>query len=248
MQACRNWSVLLLLIFSLPLAAFDSVDEQIDSYLAILGGGDHLARIQMLKRLQWSGISDPRLYDAIEELPLREIGLAKPNRPELDDITHRIRALGYSGNEKYRPTLERLGREAANKKIRNHARKALQQLGQFKTWNEKIAQSDIATSGKSTEVATYMRMLNTNDVMVQRLAARATFHERRMDKDLLDLTAAKLRGLYAQPGLGGQALDTAAWFVKALGMSGNYTDLLIEVNQATPYKKLKKYSIKYIPQ
>lgn len=249
MQAYRKWSgFLLLLIFSLPLAAFDSVDEQIDSYLGILNGSDHAARIEMLKRLQWSGISDARLYDPIEELPLREIELAEPERAQFDDIAHRIRALGYSGNEKYRPTLERLSKEAANKKLRKHARKALTQLGQFGTWNEKIAQSNIDTSGKSAEVATYMRMLDTNDVMVQRLAARATFHERRMDQDLLDLTAQKLKGLYAQPGLDGQTLDTAAWFVKALGMSGRYTDMLVEVNQATPHKKLKKHSSKYIPR
>ena len=41
-------------------------------------------------------------------------------------------------------------------------------------------------------------------------------------------------------------MDTAAWFIKALGQSGDYRDLLVEVNRSTPYKKLKKHSIKFI--
>lgn len=242
-----NWTgLVLLLVLSLPAAAFDTVDEQIDHYLGVLSDSQLAARVSMLKWLKFTAITDPRLYDEIEKAPLLEYQNKKLDKVTLSDVAHKIRALGYSGNPKYRDTLITIQNDAPNKRIRGYATKALSDLGKYTHWNKLIADSDPGVEGKSAELTTYFKMLNTDDPFVQHLGARAIFEERHRDSDALELIAGKLQALYAVPGLDGQRLDTAAWFIKVLGQSGDYRDLLTTVNQNTPHKKLKKHSIKYI--
>ena len=248
MKKLKWFGLMFLLIGYLPAYGFSSVDEQIDYYLGVLATGSYTSKIEMLKKLQWSGLSDPRLYDKIEDEPAKQYLRSDLDKQNIGVLAHQIRALGYSGNEKYRNTLEQIKKSAANKTLRKHASKALIQLDKFIAWNKLIIASDFAVEGKSAEVATYMKMLSVDDVFVQRLAARAIFHERQQDTDLLALVAEKLKGLYIQDGLDGEAQDTAAWFCKAIGQSGKpeYMGLLTKVNQNTPYKKIRKHSLKFI--
>lgn len=236
-----------LLIINGQVFAFDTVDEQIDHYLDVLANDSNPDKIEMLKRLQWSGLTDPRLFDKIAEGPEKQYLRDDLNKPGIGVLSHQIRALGYSGNEKYRNILGEISKSAVNKKLKKHATKALVHLNKFKGWNKLIAASNSSVSGKSVEITTYMKMLNVDDVFVQRLAARAIFHEKRQDPDLLALVAEKLKASYLQSGLDGHAQDTIAWFCKALGENGfrDYGDLLSDVVKNTPYKKVKKHASKY---
>ena len=243
----RNWiGFVFLLVVSLQAYAFDSVDEQIDHYLAVLASGDQKATIEMLKRLKWTAITDPRLYDEIEKSPATNYLIKKPDKIILGDVAHKIRALGFSGNPKYGATLTTIMNDAPNKKFRNHAKKALVDLDRFERWNRLINEAEVQVEGKSVEVTTYLKMLEVEDTLVQRFAAKAIVDSWQQDTDLLDAVADKLNAMYTQPGLDKHEQDTAAWFIKALGQSGGYRDFLTEVNQTTPHKKLKKYSIKFI--
>ena len=243
----RNWTgMFLLLLVSLPAWAFDTVDEQIDHYLGILASDNHNAKVELLKRLKWTAITDPRLYDEIEKAPASQ-GLSKKlDKVTIADLAYKIRALGYSGNPRYQPTLSSISSDAPIKKLRNHATKALVDLKRFEVWNRQIAEAEIGQEGKSVEITTFLKMLNVEDTLVQRFAAKAIVDGAVQDADLLNEVAAKLQELYTDPGLDKRVMDTAAWYIRALGQSGNYRDLLTEVNQNTPHKKLKKYSIKYI--
>lgn len=239
--------LIFLLVANMPVFAFTSVDEQIDHYLEILATGNFESRKQMLERLQWSGLSDPRLYDEIEKQLLAQYQNEDLDKYENSLLSHRARALGYSGNEKYRSSLEEVKKAAYQNRVRKHAGKALSELGKYEIWNRKVAQSDTSVEGKSVEVTTYMRMLNVDDSFVQRQAARAIYHENRQDSDLLALVAERLEGLYLQEYLDKQVQDTAAWFCKALGRNGGskYTALLSKVAENSPHKKIRKYASKY---
>lgn len=241
----------LLLAISASVLAFNTVDEQIDHYLDVLENGSYESQVQMLQRLQWSGLTNHRLYNQIKaRLEYSALSAGKSvNKRELNLLAHMIRALGYSGNDRYRNALDNIKNFSKNNKLRNHARKALVQLDSFIHWNQLVADSDFHVTGKSVEVTTYMKMLNTDDVMVQRLAARAIFHERRKDTELLALTAEKLEGLYLQPGLNREAQDTVAWLCKAVGEYANwqYDELLSKVAKNSPYKGVRKHAAKYVP-
>ncbi|PHS69995.1 MAG: hypothetical protein COB23_04915 [Methylophaga sp.] len=237
-------SLLLALFMTLPLMAFSTNDERVDHYLDILANSSQSQQIQMLNRLQWSGITDPRLFDVIVK-SVQESNWASSN---IKLSSYMIRALGYSGNEKYYAPLEQLSdTKSPVAALRRHAKKALQNLSQFTRWNKALANNKLIVEGKSVEVTTYLKMLDVNDVFVQRLAARAMYHEHQKDPDLLASAAEKLKTLYTQPGLDREAQDTAAWLCKAIGQSGQaeYIELLHNVANETPYPKIKKYAMKF---
>jgi hypothetical protein len=244
----KTWiGAILLLLVNMPAYSFDSVDEQIDHYLVILETDNYANKVRMLERLQWSGLSDPRLYDEIEKQLLAQYQSDGLDKYEISLLSHRARALGFSGNEKYRSSLAQVNKAATPKRVRQHAKKALSELGKYKGWNRLIAESDINVLGKSVEVTTYMKMLNVNDTFVQRQAARAIYHEFQDDPDLLALVADSLEGLYLKAYLDKQVQDTAAWFCKALGQNAiwDYRELLTKVAEDTPHKKIRKYAKKY---
>lgn len=102
----KKWFFLiLLLLLNFTAGAFDSIDDQIDRYLGVLETGDPQSKTQMLKRLQWSALSDPRLYDAIEQQLLEQMSDPGLTGRDARVLPYHIRALGYSGNAKYRATL-----------------------------------------------------------------------------------------------------------------------------------------------
>ena len=162
-------------------------------------------------------------------------------------LGYQVRALGFSGNLKYKGTLRQLRDNALERKVRGYAKKALKDLGQYFEWNTQIANAEFSAEGKPAEIETYMKMLSIDDPSVRKLAARAIYHEQQGDAELLQMTANVLEGIYLQEGLDKEEQDAAAWLCKALGNSGDdsYVDLLIKVAEQTPYRKIKKYASQY---
>ena len=231
-----------------PLLAFATLDEQVDYYLEVLERGGYTIKLQMLQRLQWSGLSEPRLFDAIEKQLLEHYHESEYNKQPLAVLAHQARALGYSGSEKYRATLVEVRQNAGHSKLRSHANTALQQLPRFRDWHLLIEASDFPVEDKAVEIGAYMKMLSVENPYVQRLAARAIFHERRQDSELLALAASRLESGYLDPELPAAAQDTLVWLCKALGQSGGltYQDLLAKVVIDSPHEKIKRQAEKYI--
>lgn len=244
-----NFLVLIFaLMINMPAMAFSSDDERIDNYLSVLSVGSKKEKKTMLNRLQWSGLSDPRLFNEIEShVKAWESNIDSDGSNHDGVLPFYIRALGFSGNEKYRATIVKLYDNPHAANVRKYSKRALRDLGRFGNWNEQIKQSNVVVAGKPAEVATYMKMLSVDDVLVQRLAARAMYHEHQRDSDLLSLAANRLKSLYLQPGLSADAQDTAAWLCKALGQNkaSEYRTLLTTVAEATPHEKIRKYAKKY---
>jgi hypothetical protein len=240
--------LLLLLLLAGQALAYDDKQQMIDDKLNILASGSEPAKIEMLERLQWSGLSDPRLFDKIAEWPASSYGDGGLSTAEVTLMSYQIRALGYSGNNKYLDLLNNIEASAGNNKLKRHARSAIKDMGNYQRWNAEIAQSDFSVAGKSYEIASYMKMIDSSDTAVQRMGARAVYHERRQDAELLAMMADKLKASYKMSGLDAQTQDTLAWFCRALGLNGRgeYIDLLVEVRDNTPYGKIKKWAKKSV--
>jgi len=234
-------------VLSFPAFAFSTNEERIDSYLQVLDTGGDKAKQNMMQELQWSGLSDVRLFDDIEQRFLSKYNNGKFDKADIETMNYEMRALGYSGNTKYLTTLEEIKSNRDARSLHRHAKKALRDMENFKVWNKLIAESELPVEGKNAEISTYLKMLNTDNTFVQRLAARVMFHDRLRDEDLLALAANKLEGLYKLGNLNKEEQDTAAWLCKAIGQSGvsEYLSLLAKVTAETPYPKIKKYSSKY---
>jgi len=207
-----------LLVFSGLLQAFETDEQRIAHKLQILDSGSVEQKEQMLERLQWSGLSDPLLFDPMEKDLLAAQETKYFERDELSVLSYKVRALGYSGNPKYQPTLQLL---------------ALQ---------NKLAAVNLTNTELPAEVVSYIKLLETNDAYAQRLAARAIFHEQRTEPALLDVAAAKLEAVYMDPSLDKVAQDSAAWLSKALKQATGYESLLKKVASETPHKKIRKYA------
>ena len=196
----------------------------------------------MLERLQWSGLSDPLLFDRLEKDVLAAQEQKYFERDVLSVLAYEVRALGYSGNPKYQPTLQFMANKAENTKLKRHASKAKADLVQFQAIQNKLATVKIPDAELPAEVVSYIKLLETNDAYAQRLAARAIFHEQRKDPALLEVTAAKLKSMYMDTNLDKTAQDSAAWMCKALKQATGYESLLQKVASETPHKKIRKYA------
>ncbi len=248
MKNMKIIGALLALMMVAPSIAFVSDDERIDDYLKTLETASIAQQEQMLNRLQWSGLTSPRLYDVISQKVESQYLDKSLNKDQANLVSYEIRSLGYSGNEKYRHLITLVSNEAPSNKLKRHARKALKDLEQFIIWNKMIADETLVSEGKSAEITSYMKMLNVDNYFVQKLAARAIFYENLNDNDLLDLAADKLKSLYLKENLDSEWQDTAAWLCKAIGQSGkdNYITLLSTVANDSPHRKIQKYARKFV--
>lgn len=246
MKKIKLVGFLLALIMSVPALAFSTIDEQIDSYLQTLDQSSVAAKRKVLERLQWSGLTDARLYDEIEKTILSQYQ-TKQKKTELKLLFYYVRALGYSGNEKYRSTLNEVHASAAHRNTRKYAKKALADFDRYVSWNELIANSEAGVTGKSAEITAYFKMLNTDNAPIQRMAAKATYHQQLQDNDLLQLFKNKLEAMYLKPDLTKLQQDAGAWFSKAIGQSEQveYGEFLTTVVENTPYKQIRKHAAKY---
>jgi len=242
--------VILALFLVSSAMAYTTDDERIDDYLNTLATAGVDTKVTMLNRMQWAGITSPRFYDEVEKQLLEVYLNRNLSHMQIKLASYQIRSLGYSGNEKYRATLDTIKKDAFAGKFKAHATRALRDIGNFAAWNRAVANSSFEVKGKSAEVTTYMKMLNDDDVLVQRLAARAMSHEKQRDADLLALAADKLTLLTKQPSLNSDEQDTAAWLCKAVGQSGEtvYIDLLRQVIAHTSYGKIKRHASKFTSQ
>ena len=223
-------------------AAFESKDEQIDYILTQVQSAPQQQKEQILERLQWSGLSDPRLFDVFEDNLLQHYQDKYPADDLADLLAYQARALGYSGNEKYQKTLSLLADEAKNSSLRRHAKNGKRDLETFIQVQNALQQVQLSKGERAFEVFTYNKMLKTDDPYTQRLAARAIYHEKRDNQALLDLTAEKLQGMYMNKDLDSLAQDTAAWMCKVLKPHSGYEQLLTEVAENTPHRKIRRHA------
>lgn len=223
-------------------AAFESQDEQIDYILSQMKSGSADRKEEILERLQWSGLSEARLYDVFETELLEHYQEKYMEKEQASLLAYKVRALGYSGNLKYQKTLSLLASEAKQSNVKRHAKKAKQDLNDFNGMQKKLGQVEFQKDDIPFEVMTYMKMLKTDDSFTQRLAARAAFHERRNNEALLALVAEKLEGMYLNKNLDDLAQDSAAWMCKVLKQHSGYEALLKEVADKTPHRKISRYA------
>src|SRR5437868_14942070 len=86
-----------------------------EEYIQIFQTDNLLQQQDAAQSLQWSGLSSPQVYDLVEARALK----ALPNATDkftINYVSYLVKALAYSGNEKYRPTIEKIKNEAPHKK------------------------------------------------------------------------------------------------------------------------------------
>ena len=237
-MSLAKYSVILFLLGSLQQPAFGyaSTEQQIIDYRSILKSDDFQAKCDVLQHLQWAGLSDPRIFDWVEEYVLEFYQSSFLSRERFTLKRQTIKALAYSGNEKYRYSLFLVRVEAAGKDIRHDGKLALAQLDQHIEWQRLLNQRNLdqqrlnqKPSNKSEHqfahknilVRTYMKMLSIENSAIQQHAATGIYHERIDDPELLALAFKQWQTLQSQRNLTRQQQSTLRWLKKAINRNTN---------------------------
>ena len=218
-----NFFVTLFLLASLqqPVFAYSSLEQQINDYRRILLSNDFEAKCDVLRHLQWAGLNDPRIFDLVEEYVLEFYQSSFLSRERFALKRQAIRALAYSGNEKYRYSLFLVEVEAAGKDIRHDGKLALAQLDQYIEWQGLIESNANQFAHKDIIVNTYMTMLSIDNPRIQQHAATGIYYEKIDDAELLALAFKQWQALHFRQSLTQQQQKTKYWLQKAIDRNTN---------------------------
>ena len=239
------YTVLALGMFT-PFAA-SVADDSLDEYIEIFTSGNSQQQTQAAKDLAWAGLSDPELFELIETLLLEKY-LVVENKYAVDDTAWLTKALSYSGQEKYRATLETVTADSPQKKIRKHAQKSIPRLEKYSRWNPIIADTSNWNAAESDEINRYANMLRSDDLELKRIGAKRVHHTHAYATYLLDILDAEILESYREVSKDGLFIDTVAWMCKALSGSRveAYKPTIVEVSENAGSSKLAKYASKYL--
>jgi hypothetical protein len=215
-----------------------TVEEDVQRYVALYKGDKNLHNAAS-ESLAWMGLSDPRLFDVIEQQLLADHAAARNDRHEQRRVALYVRALGFSGQSKYVPTLTRFQSDPAYQRF---AKDALEDIPDYQRWNPVISDRSRFDPKQSDAVNRVLNMLRSDDMQLKRLGAKRIYFENH-DEVLLDALAQELKAGY--PKVEHANEDALSWMVKALGRaSGQKYRALFEEVRGSRNSKLSGYAKK----
>lgn len=229
----------LLGMITMAAQANQQLEAEIKTYTAAFTSGSFAQMKDVLDELEWKGISDTRLYDAM----LEQFNKSKANTDKagLDQTAYLARGLARSGNDKYKKVIEDELAKEPHKKLVRHYTNALEEFAVYARQNAIISAN--LENAKDIHVQRVRNMLGSDQPEIMVIGAKRVYYAHYTDKELLDLTAKRLQDVYASAD-DNASIDAAAWLCKALAKSGmaGYKEVLTKVADTATNKKLKKYA------
>lgn len=231
---------MLLSLCVLPSALAASTEEDVQRYLRVLEQRDPRLQAVEFEALCCMGLSDPRLFDEVEQRLLADHEAARTHRENKQRLAWYFRALGFSGQSKYQPTLQRF---VDDRTYRNYAITALRESPQYAKWNPIISNRATFDPGRSDDTNRFVNMLSADDPLLHRVAAKRIFQTSEMAPAVADLLAERIRESYMKADkYDTEQLETVGWLLNALGRwrtDPKYASLLREVSARARAEKLR---------
>ncbi len=220
--------------------------ENPEDYVKAFQSGSPLEQEKAAKELEWAGLSSPKLFDLIEAKVLENLPKAT-DKVNINYVAYLTWALAYSGNEKYRATIEKVIKEAPHKKLKKHATRALAELPRYSTINPLIAPKAWPEATHPALNQRLLNMLNSGNTDLIRLAAKRIHYVNNYQPELLAQLGKVIESNYEQP-LDADRSDAIAWACRALAGSRvpEYKSTVEKVASSATNKKLAKYAKKYL--
>ncbi|MCT7941285.1 hypothetical protein [Shewanella holmiensis] len=236
-----------LLISSCLLAPFAFAnDYTLEDYQQIFQGDNQFKQQSAVESLVLSGLNDPSLFDIVEAKLNASLPLATQKHP-IEYSSWLAKGLGYSGNEKYRASLQAIVNGDYHKKLRKYAQEGLDNLDKFAIWNPILNDKSQYDAKQPQQLNVLANALASSDLELKRMAAKHIADKRVYDEFLLEKLANQLTSLdlLKHDKL---SIDTYAWIAKALASSANekFKPVIVNIAETAPEKKLRKYATKYI--
>jgi hypothetical protein len=230
----RRPSALLLSFFVAGAAPAATVEEDVQRFLQVLDSNT-AAQAEQLEKLSGMGLSDPRLFDPIERRLLADAEAARGENIEKNRVAWYFRALGFSGDAKYQPTLSQY---TGDRTYRNYAINALKDMGDYARWNPVISDRKTFVTGLSDDSNRALNMVRSSDMNLVKLGAKRIYFAG-AEEPVLDYLAGEIKAKYMS--VDADNADTMAWMIKALGRAGpgKYAALLEEIKASAPDRKVR---------
>lgn len=215
---------LLACLFYATTAFSATVEEDVARYVGIFNGSAGL-HSDAADTFSWMGLSDPRIFDIIEKRLLADAPASRNDKVEKNRVARYIRALGFSGQAKYIPTINQF---VSDDVYERYAKTALLELPQYQKWNPIIANRANFDPKLSDDANRVINMLRADDFLLKRVGAKRVYFKHQ-EPEVLEVTAKELRANYAKATH--DSSDAIAWMAKGLGQARveKYRPLLQEV-------------------
>lgn len=218
-------------------ASNNGLAQELAELKAFYSNGNKQAQMLAINnRIRFSGITDIALFD-IAEKNMLEISPATRNYEEIEYICWMAQMLAFSGQEKYRDSLNKILTKTKTAVIKHHIRSSLEVLPKYQRWNIIISQNleNVPLSGLAK--ARLINMLNGDDPELVRGAASIVDHFYLADEEITDLVEKRLLVLYPQylSVSSDQYDEASAWLCKILGNTKKqkYISTLKQVHRST---------------
>jgi hypothetical protein len=232
-------TIISLLSLLLPLlAAGATIEEDVERYIAIFRG-DKAFHPAAAESLGWMGLSEQRLFDVIEQRLIADYPAPSDVKIERQRLAWYIRALGFSGQEKYVLTISRFQQD---RDYAVYARHALKDLPDYKKWNPLISNRASFDPKVSDDANRALNMVRSGDFRLKEIGAKRVYYGRVREEPIFEALANEVRATYA--GASAANNDEIAWMVKALGTSGieKYRPVIQEVADKSSDSKLARHA------
>lgn len=196
---------------------------------------------EAVQALAWMGLSDPRIFDPLEKRILAEAPDARGfNRADRNRVAHYIRALGFSGNPKYLPTILSF---AQDREYERFSRMAVEELPQYQKWNPIISDRATFDPKYPDDVNRVRNMLLGDDLTLKRLAAKRVYFASR-EPELVERLAAALKENYTRGANDKEITNTLGWLIKGVACTRDmkYVPLLDEVAANAPNMNVQRHA------
>jgi len=203
-------------------------------------------QVKAAERLVSEGFSSSLIFDEVESNVNKYLPIS-----DQDSVVYyfvsQVRALGYSGNKKYKQTLLRVLKEAKKRGVSKHAKKALQDLDEFADLNKIISPTQWPDAPTLSVEQRLLNMVRSNSSKLQMMAAMQLYHSRRFDEKTLGASVESIKNNY-QRDLRHDEIDAIAWLCKfvASTKSLEYKDIIHLVAMNAKNKKLRNYAKSYL--
>lgn len=217
-------------------------EQDLEQYVQIFSGNSNpVFHSDAIDTLEWKGLSDTRLFDIIEKRLQTDFVPGNYDRTEKNRVARYMRALGYSGQQKYAATLQTYVRDPV---YGRYAEGALRDLPIYQKWNPIISNRSTFDLKYSDDTNRIMNMLRSDDIFLQRIGAKRVYFTPQ-DKDVFELLASRVSTRLQQSNYGDrESQDTFAWLVKALGSSKDpkYVALITEVANSAQSSAVSRHA------
>ena len=196
------------------------------------------------KRISRSDLTDPELFDMINDMILKGYTGNALNAHLMDEIAWLCKALSSSGDTAYAATLKQVADGTTSAKLKRHAINSLERL------NRKAKKNQILNTGFETDSTLSERekeliaMVRSQDPVLIRNASKIFYRDPLRGEAVTDAISEVLLDNLNTSTDDKLMTDALAWMCKALGNSGKtkYRATLTEVIEKTTSGKLKKYA------